>query len=459
MTAIFKWYTYRFGENGNVSAIPDTAQPAGELSLQEGWGSNYDLDLATQAGALSIERTQHNQLWGDITGNINFWQQNLYPLYTPAADNGGVAVSYAFATRVRYNAGAGEKVYEVIDAAGTTGLPTVAADWVLVDSAYPRSGTAGSQQRTNAQNEALFQDTGDYRASADNAGMVARGFTLAGIPPLEEVQTSTTGNFVAYGSYPSAFIGAMTTDQINGDIFVTSSTVIYKSAGGTGPFTAIGSYPGTGATGIDVDWITKDVFVSDNSTNVYRLPGGTGTFALFGSYASVVGVGITTDVGVDQNSHDVVVSDISIDRLIISRGGNSNFSIMELAPPDASAIAIDGNGNYFTIGSSGTIHRSYKGESPYVLVGTIPTGNNPNNFGIDSIRGIVYMSVPTDDIVYSMSVDGGAPVAVGAYPLSGLISVAVDSGRGHVYSGDSTQVFHRLEGVIDSAAANWYIKT
>ena len=340
-----KDYLDSFGENGNVSAVPDTAQGGGELSLQEGWGSDYDLDLATQTNAKAILRTQHNQLWQGITGNINFWQQNLYPLYTPAASNGGTAVVYPFGTRVRYDAGSGLNVYEVINAAGTNSLPSSAANWVLASVAYPRSGTAGGEQRTNTQNDsrfliagtsggqvrtntqndARFQAPGDYMPSSDGAGILARGFALAPVPPLIPVETSQTGSFVADLSFPGASMGAMTVDGENGDIFVNSSTVIYKSIGGTGPFLAIGSYPGSGATGIDVDWTTKDVIVCDTTDVVYKLPGGAGTFSLFGSYDSIPSATGASDVAIDQVTHDIVIGDNSLDRFSISRGGAGDF--------------------------------------------------------------------------------------------------------------------------------------
>lgn len=462
MTAEFKWYKYKFGESGNLAAIPDDIQGGGDLSLQEGWGSDYELDPDTEVNAKFISRSQHNQLWQTATGNINFWQQNLYPLYTPAADNGGVAVVYAFATRVRYDAGAGEKVYEVIDAAGTDELPTVTADWVLVSIAYPRSGTAGGEQRTNTQNEALFQDTGDYRASADDSGMVARGFTVVDIPPLEQVKTSTTGSFVSYGSFPGALVGDMVVDGENGDIFVCSSTIIYKSIGGVGAFLPIGTYPGASSGGIAVNWKTKDVFVCDFvNDEVYRLPGGVGVFASYGSYGLVVGATDPSDISVDQKSGDVVVSDTALGGLAILRGGVGVFSVMELSPPGDGIIEIDEDSNYFCKGNLGKIYRSFRGESPYILVGTITTGNAPNNFAIDHYNGLVYISSTFDNIVYVMPVTGGTPVAVGAYPDTNLISVCVDSGRGHVYAGGTSPSlsFNRLEGVIDSPAANWYIKT
>ena len=94
-----------------------------------------------------------------------------------------------------------------------------------------------------------------------------------------------------------------------------------------------------------------------------------------------------------------------------------------------------------------------------MLIVTVATGNVANNFAIDHIKGIVYMSVFSDSDVYSMPTGGGVPAAIGSYPLSNLISLAADQGSGHIYAGNTAENFHRPEGVIDTPAVNWYVKT
>lgn len=446
MTALFKWYTYRFGENGNVSAVPETAQGGGELSFQEGWGSDYDLDLATQTNAKAILRTQHNQLWQGITGNINFWQQNLYPLYTPAASNGGTAVSYPFGTRVRYDAGSGLNVYEVINAAGTNSLPSSAANWVLVSAAYPRSGTAGSQQRTNSQNDsrfliggtagsqirnntqndARFQDTGDHVPSGNGAGMLARGFTLAGIPALAR-PVYTFSAFATLGTgYPGTIPLAVAVNSSNNDVFACDggNDTVYKLTGGSGAWAAIGSYPGSLPGTIAVNPNNGDVFVGDLSGVLYRLAGGSGTFVVHGSYP-------------ETNIADMAINVASGDLWFVSSSAT---------PADSEVYRMD------------------SGTSVFSSVGRYP-GLRPSRIGVDSITGTVYVadnvtdqsgSTNARDQIYVLQEGAGnfRPILAVQYTGEGVVGISVDPGNGDLWiSGSSEGNNLRSPGGVDAFVA------
>ena len=128
-----------FAENGDRETIPQTAPLNGAVNFGEGYGSNYDLALSSP-GALPIERDSFNQIINTITGNIQDWQENTYPLYVTAAQNGGTAVTYPVGTRVRYDDGNGVLVYRAINSSGASSVPTTSGDWV-VDSAASGSGS------------------------------------------------------------------------------------------------------------------------------------------------------------------------------------------------------------------------------------------------------------------------------------------------------------------------------
>lgn len=117
--------TVPFANAGDKAAIPITTQPDGSVSYNQGWGPDYELPYANPL-AKDIPRDQSNQLYFDITGALGFVQLNGAPEWTPAADNGGVAVSYPLGARVSYLG----SIYQSISAANTA-LPTDPSAWIL----------------------------------------------------------------------------------------------------------------------------------------------------------------------------------------------------------------------------------------------------------------------------------------------------------------------------------------
>ena len=411
MTALYSWYRYRFGENGNVAPIPDGTQGGGELSLQEGWGSDFELDPDTEVNAKTISRTQHNQLWMSVTGNVNYWQQNLYPLYATAADNGGTAVIYPFGARVRFDAGAGLNTYEVINAGGTNTIPTSSSNWVLVNTAYPRSGTAGSQQRTNAQNETLFQDTGDHVPSGNSAGMLARGFTLAGIPALAR-PVYTFSAFTTLGTgYPGAIPLGVAVNSSNNDVFACDSSTneVYKLTSGTGAWASIGSYPGSSPASIAVNPLNGDVFVGDLAGVLYRLQGGSGSFLVRGTYP-------------DANLEDMAMNVTTGDLWFVSNTATATDSV---------------------------VYRLPNGTTTFSNVFRYP-GLRPNRIGVDSTTGTVYVSddvldqsgtTNARDQIYVLQDGVGTfkPIIAVQYTGEVIVGIAVDPSNSDLWIAGSNQ--------------------
>ena len=457
MTAEFKWYKYKFGEAGNLAAIPDDVQGGGDLSLEEGWGSDYELDPDTQVNAKFMSRPQHNQLWQTATGNINFWQKNLYPLHTLAAANGGVAVVYDFATRVRYDAGAGEKVYEVIDVAGTDELPSVTADWVLVNTAYPRSGTAGGEQRTNAQNEALFQEdgvggtqvrtndqldaryddrykafalTGDIVQSLD-PGIIARGFLEANGQEADRLGTADLYSII--GTIYGAGNG---TSTYNLPAIEELGTVIYQEVTG---------YPGTEPTGIAVDSSNSDVWICDDGTNrVYKLAGGVTPYVLFGS----VGTN-PTDIAVNSSNGDVWVCDSGLDQILLSAGGSGSYVVVGSYPSILPlGIAVDSsNGDVWICdAASNEIYRLTGGSGSYNVVGSYPA-TNPRGIAVNPSNGDVWVCDSDTDSIYKLTGGSGSYAVVGSYPGTLPNDISVNPITGDVWISDSAgDVIYKLTG-------------
>jgi len=89
-----KFFRFPFGQNGDKNAVPDTAQPNNDVSYEEGYPNDYQLDQETDPNAKNIERNKYNQILFDITENLKDFQLGkVFPWITPA-ENGGVSVTY-----------------------------------------------------------------------------------------------------------------------------------------------------------------------------------------------------------------------------------------------------------------------------------------------------------------------------------------------------------------------------
>lgn len=519
MTAQFDWFRYSFGENGNLSTIPDVIQGGGELSFEEGWSSDYELDPDTEVNAKFISRAQHNQLWKTTTGNIKFWQQHLYPLYTAAADNGGVAVAYSFGTRVRFNPGGGEIIYEVIEAAGTDELPTVISDWVVVPTAYPRSGTAAGEQRTNTQNDSrfliagtaggqirtndeldaryddrykAFASTGDIVPSVDT-GMIARGFLRANggeanrtteaalyaiigttfgvgdgvdtfnLPFVPGIPVAQSLQYSAVGTYPGVSPTDVAVDASTGDVWICDddSGDVYKLTGGAGSYNIVGAYPGTEPTGIAVNSSTGDVWVCDKATDdIYKLTGGAGTYDIVGVYPDET----ASCIAVNSSTGDVWVCDDGATEHNVYKltGGSGTYNLIGDYPGTApSSISVNKSTGDVWICDKTTddVYKLTGGTGTYNIIGSIGKPVTFSTISVDDSNGDVWVcdsGASTDD-VYMMRGGAGLYENIGEYPGGNPTGIAIDSGTKDLWiCDDNTAAVYRKTSTPD---INYYIKT
>lgn len=119
-----KYFSYPFATGGDVSPIPDVPPGDGSMSYQQGFTTNYELQLGVDPNALPIPRKQTNQLYNDITGAIQQLQQNGVPFFITSADNDGTAFPYAINSIVRYDPGTGPKIYKSLINGNTDVPPT-----------------------------------------------------------------------------------------------------------------------------------------------------------------------------------------------------------------------------------------------------------------------------------------------------------------------------------------------
>lgn len=124
-----KFFRFPWASTGDKTTIPDETDVAGFVSYQQGYGNDYARDPASDPLAKLIERDKMNQLYSDLTENVQYWQIHAFPEYITAAQNGGADYAYDIGAIVRYDDGGGYKVYQN-ETAGNTNLPT-GAGWIL----------------------------------------------------------------------------------------------------------------------------------------------------------------------------------------------------------------------------------------------------------------------------------------------------------------------------------------
>jgi len=151
-------------------------------------------------------------------------------------------------------------------------------------------------------------ESGDYIPSADDSGMLARGFTLAGIPNLVEAVYSYPAFATLGTALPAANKGGVAVDSVSGDVFTTGITVgdVYKLTGGAGSWAVLGTYPGPAPGPVAVDETNGDVWVADVTENqIYLLPGGSG---IWGQIGTVLAATDISDIALNQTTRDLWIA-------------------------------------------------------------------------------------------------------------------------------------------------------
>ena len=94
-----------FAENGDRVQVFDETQANGEVSYNQGYPSQYSMDVNKDPTntARRVNRDRFNQILHDITGNIQEWQNQLFPAYVPPSENNKVAMSYSKGMVVDFN--------------------------------------------------------------------------------------------------------------------------------------------------------------------------------------------------------------------------------------------------------------------------------------------------------------------------------------------------------------------
>ncbi len=130
-----KYYIRPFAEDGDRTAIPTDDPIDGSISYETGWGIDYQKTLGTDPDAKPISRDQTNQLFFDVTANIQQYQQHGVPNFISTSDNGGVPFPYDIYAIVLYDDMVnGPRIYQSLEDANEA-LPTDTTKWRWLDPA------------------------------------------------------------------------------------------------------------------------------------------------------------------------------------------------------------------------------------------------------------------------------------------------------------------------------------
>ena len=140
---MLKFFRVPFAFSGDKTAIPDDADPNGNVSFEQGYGYDYQRQK-TDPAAKNIERDKMNALFFDLTAAVAEIQKQGIPDFITSGLNGGSPYGYTKNAIVRYSDG---QLYFSLEN-GNTAPPTDATKWrVLPKDAtellYTALGTGG----------------------------------------------------------------------------------------------------------------------------------------------------------------------------------------------------------------------------------------------------------------------------------------------------------------------------
>lgn len=127
------FFVYPFAVSGDRASVPttDPGSVPDPVSYQAGFTEDYQRVLGTDPLALAVPREQSNQIYYDITQNIQQYQTDGVPDWILASQNLGVAYPYDIYAVVRYDAGSGVQVYESQVNANTS-TPGADLNWLVI---------------------------------------------------------------------------------------------------------------------------------------------------------------------------------------------------------------------------------------------------------------------------------------------------------------------------------------
>lgn len=222
-----RFFLQPFAISGDRDSIPTAVQPSGSVSYAQGFGVDYELNLATEPTAKPIPRGSTNGLFYDITFALGDLQRNGTPEFITTADNGGTPYAYAKGALVRWRASGGDpyRVY-VSRQDNNTSAPSDATKW----DPFPEPASNGEAATGTSTTKFISPATLAYVLSSTSVSVPPASFTVAGISRYATQAEIQTG-VVDAAMTPAPFRQALLTFLIP----PATTTTVGRSRFATGP--------------------------------------------------------------------------------------------------------------------------------------------------------------------------------------------------------------------------------
>lgn len=122
-----------FAEGGDKTPIPNATQPDGSISMQQGWGVDYEKEVGVDPAAKPVGRQSMNQILNISTALLNRWQTETFPEWIDSAANDGAPFVYPIGAVVRYSSDGIAPYLAWVNLVASNGTsPSIINGWALL---------------------------------------------------------------------------------------------------------------------------------------------------------------------------------------------------------------------------------------------------------------------------------------------------------------------------------------
>lgn len=168
-----KFFDVPFAFGGDQSVVPDGTQSDGSVSFTEGWGFDYQRDLATDPAAKPVDRSAMNYLFYAVTAAVAALQKTSIAEWVRPDQNNGTPLAYPKYAMVRYSATNPATTFEtyvsMVD--GNTSVPGADTNWQTFVAAI----ATGAMVATGTDNRSIVTPA----ALKSYPGNTAQTFSVA----------------------------------------------------------------------------------------------------------------------------------------------------------------------------------------------------------------------------------------------------------------------------------------